>query len=55
MAFSPTILVLMIGRFIIGLGVGVAAMVVPVYLSEISPTHLRGRIVTINILTLCFG
>jgi MFS family permease len=55
MAVSPTIPILVIGRFIIGIGVGLAAMVVPVYLSEISPLHLRGRIVTINTLMIVFG
>ncbi len=37
MAFAPEIYVLMIGRIIVGLGVGIASMVVPVYLSEVSP------------------
>jgi MFS family permease len=47
-AFAPTILVLMIGRVIIGLGIGIAAMIVPVYIAEISPTELRGKMVAIN-------
>lgn len=37
MAFAPEIYVLMIGRITVGLGVGIASMVVPVYLSEVSP------------------
>lgn len=42
MSQANSIAILMVGRFIVGLGVGVAAMIVPVYLSECAPTHLRG-------------
>ncbi len=34
--------VLMVGRIILGLAVGAASATVPVYLSEISPTKIRG-------------
>jgi MFS family permease len=37
MAMAPTIPILMTARFIVGIGVGVAAQVVPVYLAEVSP------------------
>ena len=37
------------------MGVGIAAMVVPVYLAEISPTAIRGSIVTANNLLTTFG
>ena len=37
MAAAPYVYVLMIGRLIIGLGVGVASMIIPVYLTEVSP------------------
>ena len=37
MAFSETIMMLMIGRFVTGLGVGVASQIVAVYLSEVAP------------------
>lgn len=35
----------MIGRVLVGLGVGVASMVVPVILSEMSPIAIRGSVV----------
>ncbi|KAI9733862.1 MAG: myo-inositol transporter [Cirrosporium novae-zelandiae] len=43
------------GRFIIGLGVGAAAMVVPLYISELSPTRFRGRMVAIDVIAITGG
>jgi len=45
--FANNIEFLVLARFIGGLGVGISAMVCPLYISEISPTHLRGRLVTV--------
>ncbi|KAI0265420.1 general substrate transporter [Gloeopeniophorella convolvens] len=46
----------MIGtRFLIGWGVGVAACVAPLYIQELSPTRLRGRMVVINVVAITFG
>ena len=47
-AFAPTVWVLIAARFIIGLAVGSAALVVPLYLSEIAPTEVRGAIASLN-------
>ena len=32
-----------VGRFIVGLGVGSAAMIVPLYISELAPARYRGQ------------
>ena len=45
MAFSETIGALMAGRVVIGAAVGVASMITPVYISELSPVAVRGRVV----------
>lgn len=37
MASAQSIAALMIGRFIVGLAIGVAVMITPVYISELSP------------------
>jgi sugar porter (SP) family MFS transporter len=46
-AFASSIEMLVLARWLGGLGVGISAMVCPLYISEISPTHLRGRLVTV--------
>jgi SP family myo-inositol transporter-like MFS transporter 13 len=48
MGIAPNVGVLIFGRFIVGLGVGIAAMVVPVYLAEASPPAMRGTLVATN-------
>lgn len=42
-------------RFIGGLGIGVASMVSPLYISEFSPARLRGRMVTLYQLAITIG
>lgn len=39
---------MMVGRFVAGLGVGMLSTMVPVYQSEISPAHNRGRLACIE-------
>jgi sugar porter (SP) family MFS transporter len=44
-----------IWRAVGGIGVGLAAMTSPMYIAEIAPSHLRGRLVTINQLAIVIG
>jgi len=37
-----------VGRFLIGIGIGVSAVVVPAYLGEVAPARQRGRIVEVR-------
>lgn len=52
---SPSIPFLMVARFVIGLGVGAASMIIPVYLAEISPTEIRGSVVACNNMVITAG
>ncbi|XP_010899068.1 proton myo-inositol cotransporter [Esox lucius] len=52
---APNKEVLLVGRLIVGLGLGIASMTVPVYIAEASPPHLRGQLVTINTLFITGG
>jgi SP family sugar:H+ symporter-like MFS transporter len=54
-ALAPSVAVLVAARFIIGLAVGSAALVVPLYLSEIAPTEIRGAISSLNQLMIVGG
>jgi MFS transporter, SP family, sugar:H+ symporter len=54
-AAAPTVWVLIAARVIIGLAVGSAALVVPLYLSEIAPTEVRGAITSLNQLMVVCG
>ncbi|XP_014506769.1 inositol transporter 4 [Vigna radiata var. radiata] len=55
MAFAPSPLILIIGRILVGLGVGMASMTAPLYISEASPHNIRGSLVCVNGLLLTGG
>ncbi len=42
-------------RLIGGLGIGLASAISPMYIAEISPAHIRGRLVSVNQLTIVVG
>ena len=54
-AAAPSAWALVGARVILGLAVGCAALVVPLYLSEIAPTRLRGAIGSLNQLMIVVG
>lgn len=55
MAFSSTLSIFISMRFIAGVGVGMASMLSPMYIAEVSPAEIRGRNVSINQLTIVIG
>jgi SP family arabinose:H+ symporter-like MFS transporter len=46
---------LILARIIGGVGVGFAAMVAPMFISEMAPAHLRGRLVSLYQLSITLG
>jgi major inositol transporter-like SP family MFS transporter len=54
-AVAPNVTIMVIGRILLGFGVGAAATVCPLYLAEMAPVHKRGRMVTINELMIVTG
>ena len=54
-AAAPSTGALLAARFVLGLAVGSAALVVPLYLSEIAPTEIRGAVSSLNQLAIVSG
>ena len=54
-AVCHTVAAMIGGRFLIGIGVGLAACISPLYIQELSPTGLRGRMVTLNVVAITGG
>ncbi|MDQ2076345.1 sugar porter family MFS transporter [Marinimicrobium sp. ABcell2] len=54
-ALAPDAIWLMVFRFIGGLAVGASSVAAPVYISEIAPTHLRGRLTAIFQFNIVLG
>jgi len=55
MAVAPDRNIFIGFRFVAGIGVGMASMLSPMYIAEVAPAHLRGRMVAINQLTIVTG
>lgn len=54
-ALAPGTTVLVIGRLVVGFGVGVASVAAPLYAAEQAPTRLRGRFVSMYQLAITIG
>ncbi|OAY37647.1 inositol transporter 1 isoform X2 [Manihot esculenta] len=55
MAAAPDPYVLILGRLLVGLGVGLASVTAPVYIAEASPSEVRGGLVSTNVLMITGG
>jgi len=54
-AVSQTVGGMIFGRTVIGFAIGGASLVVPLYVSEVSPSNFRGKLVTLSILLITLG
>ncbi len=54
-ALAPSFLLLVIARMIGGIGVGASLIIAPMYIAEISPPEMRGRMVSFNQLNIVLG
>lgn len=55
MAVAPAPWMIILGRILVGLGVGMASMTAPLYISEASPRRIRGALVSTNALLITGG
>ncbi|OAL34238.1 hypothetical protein AYO20_06493 [Fonsecaea nubica] len=54
-AVTTSVWGMIVGRSIVGLAIGGASLIVPLYISELAPSHLRGRLVTVSLLFITGG
>ncbi len=54
-AFAPNFTLLVLARMIGGFGVGASLVIAPMYIAEIAPPKLRGRLVSFNQLNIVLG
>ncbi|HEY8718138.1 sugar porter family MFS transporter [Pengzhenrongella sp.] len=54
-ALAPNVGVMILARIVLGIAVGAASATVPVYLAEIAPRELRGRLVAVDQLMIVTG
>lgn len=54
-AFAASISVLVVARIIVGIAIGIASFVVPLYISEVAPTKYRGGLISFNQLAITIG
>jgi len=53
--FANSLIEYTLWRILGGLGIGAASIVAPIYIAEIAPTRIRGRLVTLYQLGIVFG
>jgi len=53
--FAPNLIILILGRIIGGLGVGVASVIAPAYIAEVAPARIRGRLGSLQQLAIVSG
>jgi MFS transporter, SP family, solute carrier family 2 (myo-inositol transporter), member 13 len=46
---------LLVGRLVVGVGIGFSSMTVPLYIAEVSPPQIRGRLVSLNTVLVTGG
>lgn len=54
-ATAQSVQTMIIGRLLAGIGIGISSALVPLYISEVSPTEIRGALGSVNQLFICVG
>jgi SP family galactose:H+ symporter-like MFS transporter len=54
-SLTPDVIILIIGRIIVGIAIGIASFIAPLYISELSPPRIRGSLVSFNQLFITIG
>jgi len=54
-AVSPNVNALIISRVVVGIAIGMASFIVPLYIAEVAPINIRGALVSLNQLAITLG
>ncbi|KAH9607342.1 hypothetical protein KSS87_020130 [Heliosperma pusillum] len=54
-AVAPNYLLMVIGRFIFGIGIGLAMHAAPMYIAETAPSHIRGQLISLKEFFIVIG
>jgi SP family arabinose:H+ symporter-like MFS transporter len=54
-AFSPSFYLFVLNRLLGGVAIGIASNLSPLYIAEVAPASMRGRLVSMNQLTIALG
>jgi SP family galactose:H+ symporter-like MFS transporter len=54
-AAAPNVSLLILGRIVVGVAIGIASEVAPLYISEVAPAKVRGSLVSLNQLAITIG
>jgi sugar porter (SP) family MFS transporter len=54
-ALAPDLSILILGRLMVGVGIGIASMLTPLYLAETAPAKHRGALVSLSQLAITIG
>ncbi|KAJ4957650.1 hypothetical protein NE237_024761 [Protea cynaroides] len=54
-SLAPDFLVLVIGRFVYGIGIGLAMHAAPMYIAETAPTQIRGQLISLKEFFIVIG
>jgi MFS family permease len=55
MVLAPVMNILIISRLLMGVATGITSLNVPIYISEVCPTEMRGRVIAIYTFLVVFG
>lgn len=54
-AFAGSYMILVIWRMLAGIGIGLTSLITPLYIAEMAPSNVRGKLVSVNQLAITIG
>lgn len=54
-ALTPDVYTLIAGRIVVGIAIGIASFIAPLYIAEVAPVSIRGALVSLNQLAITVG